>query len=136
MMSRITRPNITARATMSLAMAATTPLISPSPSAMTTAPSRLPTPPATTTRKLSTTSAVPMSGETVLKPATSTPVMPARPAPNAKVQAFTRCTSMPQAAAMRGLRMMARTCMPMLVRYSRNQVASVSTRVAATMKAR
>ena len=73
-------------------------------------PKRLPTPPTTTTRKPSTTIGVPMSGNTVLKPDIITPATPASPEPNAKVSALTRSTSMPQAAAICRLRMMARTC--------------------------
>ncbi|MNY67203.1 hypothetical protein D3C86_2047460 [compost metagenome] len=51
-----------------------------------------------------------------MKPDIITPATPARPEPKAKVRALMRFTSMPQAAAIFGLRMMARTCMPAVVR--------------------
>ena len=57
-----------------------------------------------------------MSGNTVLKPDIITPATPASPDPNANVSALIRVTSMPQAAAIFGLRMMARTCVPIVVR--------------------
>ena len=51
-----------------------------------------------------------------------TPATPASPEPKAKVSALTRATSMPQAAAIFGLRMIARTWMPIDVRYMISQV--------------
>ena len=114
---------------MSLVPAATSPLISPRMPAENTDPSRLPTPPITTTMNPSTTIGVPMSGNTVLKPDIITPATPARPEPNANVSALTRATSMPQAAAILGLRMIARTCVPNGVRYMISQVTAVSTAV-------
>jgi len=121
---------------MSLVPAATSPLISPRMPAENTEPSKLPTPPITTTIKPSTTIGVPMSGNTVLKPDIITPATPARPEPNANVSALMRATSMPQAAAIFGLRMIARTCVPIGVRYMINQVRAVSTAVTTMMKAR
>ena len=135
-MIRITTPNTTARATMSLVTEATTPLISPSMPADSTDPNRLPMPPTTTTKKPSTTMGVPMSGNTVLKPDIITPATPARPEPKAKVNALMRSTSMPQAAAICRLRMIARTCVPIEVRNNSNQVISVNTIVTRMMKAR
>jgi len=55
--------------------------------------------------------------------------MPARPEPSANVSALIRATSMPQASAIFGFRMIARTWVPNGVRYMISQEAAVSTAV-------
>src|ERR1700730_12440763 len=136
MMIMITTPKTTALARMSLVPAATSPLISPRMPAENTDPSKLPTPPITTTMNPSTTIGVPMSGNTVLKPDIITPATPARPEPSANVSALIRATSMPQAAAILGLRMIARTWVPNGVRYMISHETAVSTAVTTMMNAR
>ena len=136
-MIRITTPNTTARARMSLVTEATSPLISPSMPAESTDPKQAADAADHHDQKAVDDHRRAHVGKHRLEAGHHHAGDAGEAGAEREGQRVDpRSTSMPQAAAIFGLRMMARTCVPIDVRYMMNQVISVSTAVTRMMKAR
>src|SRR5512134_330610 len=112
------------------------PRTTPTSSAASTTPQKLPSPPITTTTKATVMISAPIAGCTTVIGANSAPPSAAMPTPSITIAAMYGCRRMPRAATMSGRWIPARTTRPKEVRCSSSQMPASTIATTASSSSR